>query len=75
MYPIYFKDMTCVKCGGKIDKLDVYNNPIYDESNKDIRTVKCNRCGAEYILHWDSENDSYPTDRGDIELFKKDFNK
>ena len=40
MYPIYFKDMTCVKCGGKIDKLDVYNNPIYDESNKDIRTIK-----------------------------------
>ena len=75
MYAIYFKDMTCVKCGGKINKLDVNGNFIYNEADNDIRTVRCIRCGAEYMLQWDSENDSHPISRENIELFKRNFNK
>lgn len=74
MYPIYFKDSTCVKCGGMINKLDINNNIISSNSDEDIRTARCSKCGSEYILKWDNENENYPIDKSNIEKFKKTFN-
>ena len=75
MYPIYFKDNTCVKCGTKnIVALDTNNNIVVDESYKDIRKAICINCKAKYIFKWDSEEEHYPVDRLNIERFKEKFN-
>ena len=75
MYPIYFTDNICVKCGriNTIKTLDVGGNPISNKSNKDIRQAVCNLCGAEYILNWNGDS-FYPIDKRYVDNFVENFN-
>lgn len=70
MYPIYFKDNRCIECGSdRIKTLDINNEPIPSDTNRDIRRVVCCNCGTKYILHWN--NDSfYPMVDKDYNILK-----
>lgn len=53
MYPIFFYDRTCIKCGSAnaIEYIDsrgnVTKDPIYP-----IVAATCKKCGATYYLQW-----------------------
>ena len=53
MYPIFFYDRTCIKCGSHnaIEFIDSRGNrskePLYP-----IVAATCRRCGATYYIQW-----------------------
>ena len=76
MFPIYFKDNICVKCGASnsLRILDANDNIILDKDKKDIRSSVCQSCNTEYLLEWENGT-FYPIDKSNnIIKFIQNFN-
>ena len=60
LYPIYFTDNTCIKCGasGTLRYLDIRGkltkDPIYP-----IASMVCTKCHEQFYISWLKEGDKY----------------